>query len=83
METVSSLVYTTSLDAKAHDEEKRDPRYCCECKSWYVGLWICHNFNGRMPENPGSGWKSWEQYLKPGITLSDYVKHWESWNNSE
>jgi hypothetical protein len=37
LEHVSSFVYTTSLDAKARDEEKRDARYCCECKGWYVG----------------------------------------------
>jgi hypothetical protein len=40
LEHVSSFVYTTSLDAKARDEEKRDARYCCECKGWYVGLCV-------------------------------------------
>jgi hypothetical protein len=40
LEHVSSFVYTTSLDAKAKDEEKRDAHYCCECKGWYVGLCV-------------------------------------------
>jgi hypothetical protein len=44
LELVSSFLYTTPLDIKASDKEKRDPRYCCDCKSWYICFCICMNF---------------------------------------
>jgi hypothetical protein len=80
LELVSSFLYTTSLDAKASDKEKRDPQYCCECKCWYTGFCICMNFYGHMPGSRGSSWKTWEQYISTGRTLSDSEKLWKSWN---
>jgi hypothetical protein len=60
LEHASSFVYTTLHDVKARDVEKRDARYCCECKGWYVGVCVCLNYGGYLPGNP--------ENKVPGIT---------------
>jgi hypothetical protein len=92
LEHISSFVYTTALDAKTRDTEKRDARYCCECKGWFIGCCICARFFGHMPGNPGSQWKSWEALRSliandcnmkswKGLDTSESVQHWISWNS--